>query len=113
MIQGILIDNSGNALGVFKTQTLPDGSKTHDPPQYQVFQCIHATEGTGGQTLLTNTNNLLQHGLTTAERDWLEKRTYSVFTPLNQVFGGDILKLPIIMQNEETEHNVLRWHEAW
>ncbi|KAH8804237.1 Pyoverdine/dityrosine biosynthesis protein-domain-containing protein [Flagelloscypha sp. PMI_526] len=100
--------------GVFKTKVLPDGSKTHDPPKYQVFQCIDTTElSEGGQTLLTNTNHVLRFGLTTAERDWLESRTYSVFTPLNQVFGGDLLKLPIIMKNDETGHDVLRWHEHW
>ncbi|KAH8798042.1 Pyoverdine/dityrosine biosynthesis protein-domain-containing protein [Flagelloscypha sp. PMI_526] len=100
--------------GVFKTKTLPDGSKTHDFPKYQVFQCIKATEGSeGGQTLLTNTDYVLRFGLTNAERDWLKNKTYSVFTPLNQVFGGDLLKLPIIMQNEETSHDIIRWHEDW
>ncbi|KAF8886932.1 Pyoverdine/dityrosine biosynthesis protein-domain-containing protein [Infundibulicybe gibba] len=100
--------------GVFKTKTDENGELTHDPPNFQIFQCLHAPENDeGGKTLLSNTADLLQHGISPAVREWLSKMTYSVYTPQNKVFGGDILKLPLVMRNEATGHDVLRWHEHW
>lgn len=102
--------------GIFKTKRTQEGTLTHDPPRFQAFQCIHSPDaglGEGGQTLLTNTNDLMQLGLTEAQRKWLEDKTFSIFTPANKVFGGDHLKLPLVMKNDGTGHDVLRWHENW
>lgn len=101
--------------GVFKTKTTPDGTIVDDPPQFQLFQCLHAPEHSeGGQTILTNTVHLLRDGLTPAQREWLAEKTWSVYTAKNEVFGGDHLrKLPFIIKNEGNGHDVLRWHEPW
>ncbi|KAF8579389.1 Clavaminate synthase-like protein [Ramaria rubella] len=100
--------------GVFMTKKDENGELTHNPPTFQVFRCIRAPEqAEGGKTLITNTADLICHGLTASQRDWLSGKKYSVFTPANKVFGGELLTLPIIMRNENTGHDVLRWHEPW
>ncbi|TFK63470.1 Clavaminate synthase-like protein [Pluteus cervinus] len=100
--------------GCFKTKRDANGELTHDPPQFQVFQCIDAPDGNqGGQTLLSNTVTMLEQGLTAEQRQWLANATFSLYTPQNQVFGGDHLKLPLVMKNEATGHDIFRWHESW
>lgn len=103
------------SLGVFKTKKAPDGTIVDDPPQFQLFQCLHAPEQSeGGQTVLTNTVDLLRDGLTADQRQWLAEKTWSVYTAKNKVFGGDhLMKLPFIVKNEGSGHDVLRWHEPW
>ncbi|KAF8886930.1 Pyoverdine/dityrosine biosynthesis protein-domain-containing protein [Infundibulicybe gibba] len=100
--------------GCFKTKRDANGELTHDPPNFQIFQCIYAPgEAQGGKTLLTNTAELLKQSLTAQQREWLSKTTWSVYTPQNTVFGGDHLKLPLVMHNDATGHEILRWHESW
>ncbi|KIJ42544.1 hypothetical protein M422DRAFT_170957 [Sphaerobolus stellatus SS14] len=100
--------------GVFMTKKDENGELTHNPPTFQVFRCIQAPEKEeGGKTLITNTADLIRDGLTPSQRDWLSGKKYSVFTPANKVFGGELLKLPLIMRNKHTGHDVLRWHEPW
>ncbi|KAF5363134.1 hypothetical protein D9758_008353 [Tetrapyrgos nigripes] len=100
--------------GVFKTKTDEHGRITNDPPQFQVFQCIQAPGNQeGGQTILTNTADILRYGVTPSQRQLLSSKTWTVYTPQNTVFGGDHFKLPLITQNELTGHDILRWHDPW
>ncbi|KAG7087516.1 hypothetical protein E1B28_013477 [Marasmius oreades] len=100
--------------GVFKTKTDEHGKVVNDPPQIQVFQCIQApgNEG-GGQTILTNTADILRYGVSASLNQSLSLKTWTVFTPQNTVFGGDHLKLPLVTKNELTGNDILRWHDPW
>lgn len=101
--------------GVFFTKSDPiTGKLTHNPPEYQLFQCIHAPDSTkGGQTLVSNSADLLKYGLTESQREWLRSKSWKVYTPINKAFGGDLLGLPLVTSNERTGNEVLRWHEQW
>ncbi|KAK7445714.1 hypothetical protein VKT23_014709 [Stygiomarasmius scandens] len=100
--------------GVFKTKTTESGKIINDPPQFQFFQCIEATESEdGGQTLFSNTADILRNGVTSLQRDLLSSKTWTVYTPQNTVFGGDHFDLPLITRNEFTGNDVLRWHDPW
>ncbi|KAF5318287.1 hypothetical protein D9758_018885 [Tetrapyrgos nigripes] len=100
--------------GLFKTKTDEHGRMTSDSPQFQIFQCIQAPGNQeGGRTILTNTAEILRYGVTHLQKELLSSKNFTVFTPKNAVFGGDHLKLPLVMQNELTGHEVLRWNDPW
>jgi len=100
--------------GLFKAKVLPSGEITNDPPLFQMFQCIHAPGGgQGGRTMVTNGADALKYGLTAEQREWLSTRRSISFTPKNQAFGGNLVNMPLIMKNEYTGHDCIRWLESW
>jgi alpha-ketoglutarate-dependent taurine dioxygenase len=100
--------------GLFKAKTLPNGEITNDPPLFQMFQCLHAPGGgEGGRTMVTNGADVLNKGLNAAQREWLRGRRSISFTPKNQAFGGNLVNMPLIIHNDHTGHDVIRWLESW
>lgn len=63
--------------------------------------------------MITNAAAVLQHGITSEQRDWLAQHQSVTSTPHFQSFGGNAVKKPLVVQNENTGHDVLRWVENW
>jgi Taurine catabolism dioxygenase TauD, TfdA family len=101
------------SIGIFKVKTLPNGEITNDPPLLQMFQCVHAPGGGEGRTMIANGAEVLNSGLTPAQRDWLRERSSISFTPKNEAFGGNPFKMPLVIHNEHSGHDVIRWLESW
>ncbi|KAF8322303.1 hypothetical protein DL93DRAFT_2223886 [Clavulina sp. PMI_390] len=108
--------------GVFKLKTLPNGELKDDPPQFQMFQCRKAPSSgsgdidLGGRTLFANTALIHRYVFETGASPYtldVTTRKWTVFTPLNESFGGVHLELPLVETNPLSGRKAVRWHEPW
>ncbi|KAF8320660.1 hypothetical protein DL93DRAFT_2224393 [Clavulina sp. PMI_390] len=108
--------------GVFKLQTLDDGTAKVDPPQFQMFHCRRAPSSehgdfdAGGRTLFANGaiihSQMFESGVFPYAQE-VVARNWTVFTPQNGNWGGEILELPLVETNQLSGRKTLRWHEPW
>lgn len=93
---------------------MENGEITNDPPALYVIQCVRAPDvGSNEKMMIANGAAVLRHGLNSEQRDWLSERQSVSSTPQNQAFGGNVVKKPLVVHNEHTGHDVLRWVETW
>lgn len=63
--------------------------------------------------MITNGADVFRDGLTQEQRDWLSARTTTVFTPANMAFGGSKIERDMVIRDEYTGRDALRWLELW
>lgn len=99
--------------GVFVTVKGKDGKPKSNPPLFQMFR-NKSSNMKGGLTLFSSSRNIIPL-LNQGDFDLGKLRNveWETFTPSNDAFGGDELRLPLFVNHPVSGQLTFRFHEPW